>query len=136
MGWSKISSIGMGVGNLLLVKCSQALSSWIKKFSFFCFCKFLCLLYVSRICFRLKRAKTWLEFSIKLIFNQYSIRSFQRAFVGVSNLWIQFIFRKQIECLCLKCPRSVWVSGKSNFLYCSRGNCIFSFQFPFWYTLE
>ena len=91
MGWSRISSIGMGIGNLLLVKCSQALSSWIKKSSLFCFCKFLCLLYL-RICFCLKRAKTWLEFSIKLIFNQYSMRSFQRAFVGFNNFWINFIF--------------------------------------------
>ena len=93
MGWSRISSIGMGIGNLLLVKCSQALSSWIKKSSLFCFCKFLCLLYL-RICFCLKRAKTWLEFSIKLIFNQYSMRSFQRALVGFNNFWINFIFRE------------------------------------------
>ena len=93
MGWSRISSIGMGVGNLLLVKCSQALSSWIKKSSLFCFCKFLCLLYL-RICFCLKRAKPWLEFSIKSIFNQYSMRSFQRALVGFNNFWINFIFRE------------------------------------------
>ena len=93
MGWSRISSIGMGVGNLLLVKCIQALSSWIKKSSLFCFCKFLCLLYL-RICFCLKRAKPWLEFSIKSIFNQYSMRSFQRALVGFNNFWINFIFRE------------------------------------------
>ena len=83
----------MGVGNLLLVKCIQALSSWIKKSSLFCFCKFLCLLYL-RICFCLKRAKPWLEFSIKSIFNQYSMRSFQRALVGFNNFWINFIFRE------------------------------------------
>ena len=93
MGWSRISSIGMGVGSLLLVKCCQALSSWIKKSSFFSFCKFLCLLYL-RICFCLKRAKPWLEFSIKSIFNQYSMRSFQRALVGFNNFWINFIFRE------------------------------------------
>ena len=105
MGWSRISSIGMGIGNLLLVKCSQALSSWIKKSSLFCFWRFLCLLYL-RICFCLKRASTWLEFSIKLIFNQYSMRSFQRAFVGFNNLWIYFNFSKLIELskVCL----SVW----------------------------
>ena len=83
----------MGAGNLLLVKCSQTLSSWIKKSSLFCFCKFLCQLYL-RICFCLKRAKSWLEFSIKSIFNQYSMRSFQRALVGFSNFWINFIFRE------------------------------------------
>ena len=93
MGWSRISSIGMGVGSLLLVKCCQALSSWIKKSSFFSFCKFLCLLYL-RICFCLKRAKSWLEFSIKSIFNRYSIRSFQSSFMGFNNIWIHFIFRK------------------------------------------
>ena len=93
MGWSRISSIGMGAGNLLLVKCSQALSGWIKKPSLFWFCKFLCLLYL-RICFCLKRAKTWVEFGIKSIFNQYSMRSFQREFVECNNLWIHFIFRK------------------------------------------
>ena len=93
MGWSRISSVGMGVGNLFLVKYSQALSSWIKKSSLFCFWKFLCLLYL-RICFCLKRAKTWLEFSIKLIFNQYSMRSFQRSLVGFNNFWLNFIFRE------------------------------------------
>ena len=84
---------GCSAGNLLLVKCSQALSSWIKKSSLFCCCKFLCLLY-HRFCFCLKRAKTWLEFSIKSIFNRCSMRSFQRAFVQFQNLWIHFIFRK------------------------------------------
>ena len=93
MDWSRISSIGMGAGNLLLVKCSQALSGWIKKPSLFWFCKFLCLLYL-RICFCLKRAKTWVEFGIKSIFNQYSMRSFQREFVECNNRWIHFIFRK------------------------------------------
>ena len=93
MGWSRMSSIGRGEGNLLLVKRSQALTSWIKKSSLFFFCKFLCLLYL-RIWFCLKRAKTWLEFSFKSIFNRYSMRSFQRAFVGFNNIWIHFIFRK------------------------------------------
>ena len=65
MGWWRISSIDMGAGNLLLVKCSQTLSSWIKKSSLF-----LCQLYL-RICFCLKRAKPWLEFSI----NQHLINT-------------------------------------------------------------
>ena len=93
MGWWRISSIDMGAGNLLLVKCSQTLSSWIKKSSSFCFCKFLSQLYL-RICFCLERAKPWLEFSIKLIFNQYSMRSFQRSLVGFNNFWLNFIFRE------------------------------------------
>ena len=93
MGSWRISSIDMGAGNLLLVKCSQTLSSWIKKSSLFCFCKFLSQLYL-RICFCLKRAKSWLEFSIKSIFNQCSMRSFQRELVGFNNFWINFIFRE------------------------------------------
>ena len=93
MGWWRISSIDMGAGNLLLVKCSQTLISWIKRSSLFCFWKILCQLYL-RICFCLKRAKPWLEFSIKSIFNQYSMRSFQRALVGFNNFWINFIFRE------------------------------------------
>ena len=94
MGWSRIYSIDMGAGNLLLAKCSKALSSWIKKSSLFCFfCKFLCLLYL-RICFYLTRAKPWLEFSIKSIFNKYNLRSFQRELVGFNNFWISFIFRE------------------------------------------
>ena len=91
-GWN-ISSIDMCARNLLLVKCIQTLSSWIKKSSLFCFCKFLCQLYL-RISFCLKRAKLWLEFSIKSIFNQYSMRSFQRALVRFNNFWINFIFRE------------------------------------------
>ena len=133
MDWWRISSIDMGAGNLLLGKCSQTLSSWIKKSSLL----FLQILapYL-RICFCLERVKPWLEFSIKSIFNQYSMRSFQRELVGFNNFWINFIFREfnwvsmsemSKECL------SVW---EVSFFYCSRGNCIFSFQFLFWYTLE
>ena len=87
-GLVRISSIDMGAGDLLLEKYSQILSSWIKKSSLFCFCKFLCQLYL-RISFCLKRAKLWLEFSIKSWFNQYIMRSFQRALVGIN-----FIFRE------------------------------------------
>ena len=80
MGWWRISSIDMCAGNLLLVKCIQTLSSWIKKSSLFCFC--------------FKWAKPWLEFSINSIFNQYRMRSFQRALVGFNNFWFNFIFRE------------------------------------------
>ena len=93
MGWWRICSIDMGAGILLLVKCSQTLSSWIKKSSLLCFCKFLCQLYL-RISFCLKRAKLWLEFSIKSIFNQSIMRSFQKALVGFNSFWINFIFRE------------------------------------------
>ena len=98
----------MGPGNCMiwLVKCSQALSSWTKRSSLFCFCNFLCLLYL-RICFCLKRAKTWLEISIKSIFSRYSMRSFQRAFVGFNNLWTYFIFRVSMSKMSKECL-SVW----------------------------
>ena len=81
------------VRNFLLVKYSQALTAWIRQSSLFCIFKCLCLLYL-RIFFCLKTPKTWLDFSIKSVFNQYSMRFFQRALVGVNSLWIQFIFRK------------------------------------------
>ena len=93
MGWWRIFSIDIDAGNLLLVKCSQTLNSWINKSSLFCFFKFLCQLYL-RICFCLKRAKLWLEFSIKSIFNQCSMRSFQTALVEFNNFWRNFIFRE------------------------------------------
>ena len=48
----------------------------------FCFCKILCLVDL-RICVCLNRAKPWLKVSVK--FNRYSIRSFQRALVGVNK---------------------------------------------------
>ena len=91
MGWSRISFTEVGSGKLLLVKCSQALSNWIKKFSLLCFCKCLWLVDL-RICFYLKRARPWLQFRMK--FSSYSMRFFQRALVRVNNLWIHFIFRE------------------------------------------
>ena len=88
---SIISSTDVGVRKLLLVKCSQPLSYWIKKCSLFCFSKFLCLLDL-RICFCLRRARPWLELRIKS--NRYSMRSFQRALVGFNNLWVYCIFKE------------------------------------------
>ena len=89
--WSRISLIDVGVGKSLLVKCSQALSSWIKKSSLLYFGKFLCTM-GRRIWFCLKRAKLWLEFKSK--FNRYSMRSFHRALVGCSSLWVHLILRE------------------------------------------
>ena len=110
-----------------MVKCSQALSNWIKKTSLFCFCKFLCLLDL-RICFCLKRGRPWLVFSIK--FNRYSRKSFQRELVGFSNAWIQFIFRDFDWVLMSKI-----LSPPLHIFSRSRGNHIF-FQFHFCYMLE
>ena len=125
----------MGAGNLLLVTCSQALSSWIKKSPLFCFCKFLCQLYL-RICFCLKRAKHLLEFSVKSIFNQCSMRSFQRALIGFDKFWINFIF-EEFDWVSMSKMSKVFLSVWEVWLfYCSGGNCVFSFQIPFWYTLE
>ena len=81
----------INAGKLLLVKCSQPLSNWIKKSSLFCFCKLLYLLDL-KICFYLKRARSWLEVRVK--FSRYSMKSFQRALVGFNNFWIHFIFIK------------------------------------------
>ena len=123
------------VRQFIIVKCSQALSSWIKKSSLFCFFKFLCLLYL-RICFVWKD----LTHGYISVLNQYSINTTWD--LSREHWWELIIFESilflehLIECICLKCPRSVKVSGKSDFHYHSRGNCILSFQFPFWYTLE
>ena len=87
----RISSIDMDAGNLLLVKCSQTLSSWIKKSSKL-FLQILVPYLI--ICFCLKRVKPWLEFSIKSIFSQYRMRSFQRSLVGFNNFGINSIFRE------------------------------------------
>ena len=46
-----------------------------------------------RVCVCLNRIKPWLKSNIK--FNQYSIRSFRRALVGFSNLWIHLVFQTQ-----------------------------------------
>ena len=119
MGWWRISSIDISAGNLLLVKCSQTLSSWIKKSSLF-----LCQLYL-RICFCLKRAKPWLEFSINqhlintawdlswehwwdlimfklILFLENSIECLSKMFkecLSVWEVWIFFIVRRKLYIL-------------------------------------
>ena len=135
MGWWRICSIDMGAGDLLLVKCSQTLSKWIKKSSLFCFCKFLCQLYL-RICFILKRARPWLEF----IINQHLLNTAWD--LSWKHWWDIIIFESilflenLIECLCLNVQGVSKCLGSLIFFNCSGGNCIFSFQFSFWYTLE
>ena len=91
MGWSRISSISVHVGNLLVVKFCRALNNCIRKSLLFCFCKLLCLGEL-RICVSLNRAKPWLELNIK--FNWYSRRFFQRALVVFNNLWIHLISKE------------------------------------------
>ena len=90
-GRSRNISVDARIGKFLLVKCSQELSNSKKESSLFCFWKFLCLLDL-KICFCLKRATPWLELRIK--FNQYSMRSFQRLLLEFNNLWIHFSFRE------------------------------------------
>ena len=91
MGWSRISSISVHVGNLLVVKFCRALNNCIRKSLLFCFCKLLCLGEL-RICVSLNRAKPWLELNIK--FNWYSKRFFQTALVVFTNLWIHLISKE------------------------------------------
>ena len=64
---SRISSICLGIVNLLVVKCRQDNS---KKSALLCFCTFLCLVEL-RICVCLNRTRPWLELNIK--FNQCSV---------------------------------------------------------------
>ena len=93
-----------------------------------------------RINFCLKMARLWSEFRIN--FNQYSIRSFQRAMVGFNNLRIHFIFilfnsvsRPKISIPPLQMDS--WAMCLRGYTFSSsRGNCIFFLQFTFWYILE
>ena len=83
MGCSRVSSIYVGIVSLLLVKYRQGLSNCIKNPH--CFLSVsLCVYKTLRIWVCLNRTKPWLELSIK--FNQYNIRSFQKALVGFNNL--------------------------------------------------
>ena len=84
---SRISSIDVGVGKLLLVKYNQALSNWIKKSSFFSFWAKYHVLQI-RICFCLKRAWPW-DLSRE---NWWDLITFKSIFFS----------EKLIECLCLK----------------------------------
>ena len=105
----------------------------------FCFCTFLWLLDL-RICFRLKTARPWSEFRIN--FNQCSMIPFQRKLVEFNNLWIHFIFI-QFNCVSMSKtpspPLQMETSARclgGRIFCCSKGHCIFFFQFPFWYILE
>ena len=91
------------------------------------------------ICFYLKRARPWLEFGIK--FNRYSMRFFQRALVGLNNLWIHFIFIEfnwvfMPKVLSSTLQMASWARClRGSVFFCLRRNWIF-FQYPFWYILE
>ena len=77
-------SMCLNIVNSLLLKCRQGLSNCLKK-SLFCFCRFLCLVDL-KICVCLNSTKPSLELSVE--FNKYSIRSFQKAFLELNNIWI------------------------------------------------
>ena len=105
----------------------------------FCLCKALCLVDL-RICVYLNRTKPWLELSIK--FNQYSIRSFQKALVGFHKLWINLVFKEFNWVSMSKIPyppfqMESWTRCLGGLIFCSsRKNCICFFQFPFWFILQ
>ena len=122
------------------MKCRQGLSSCIKNPHCFYFCKFLCLVDL-RIYVCLNRTKPWLELNIK--FNQYSIRSFQKALVGFNNLWIIHLAFKDFNWLSMsKMPfppfqMEGWTRCLGGLIcYSYRGSCKCFFQFPFRFILE
>ena len=82
----------MGIVNFLLMKYRQGLSNFIKKPHCFASVSFLCLLVDLKICVCLNRTKPWFKLSIK--FNQYSIRSFQKALLGINDLWTHLVFKE------------------------------------------
>ena len=134
IGCSRISSLCMGIVNLLLlVKCRQGLSDCIKNSYCFVSVSF-------RICVCLNRTKPWLELSIK--FNQYSIRSFQKTLVGLITFESISLLKSLIEYLCLKYIsypskwRAKLGTWEVSFFCSSRRNFICFSQFPFWLILE
>ena len=134
-GWTRVSSRG---GMLLWVRCSQAYNNWIKKSSLFCFCKFLWLLDLQESFFVEKG----------LVLDQNS------GLISVNTVWdlsrehwwylITFESILFLSCLLVRLSKTVtylvcpskWrveLSILGWIISCSRGNCIFFFQFPFWY---
>ena len=103
------------------------------------FWKFLCLVDL-RICVCLNRPKHWLELNIK--FNQYSIRSFQKALVGFNHLWVHLVFKEFNSVSMFKIPyppfqMDSWTRRLGGLIFCSSiRNCICFSQFPFWFILE
>ena len=75
-------------------------------------------------------------------FNQYSIRSFQKALVGFNNLWIHLVFKEfnwvsmsKISFPPFQMESRIRCLGGLTF--CSfRRNFICFFQFPIWFILE
>ena len=96
MGCSIISSICLGIVNLLVVKCRQDNS---KKFALLCFCTFLCLVDL-RICVCLNRTRPWLELNIK--FNPCSVSLSSKHWWGLITFEFIQILKSLIEYLCLK----------------------------------
>ena len=86
-----------------------------------------------RICFYQKWDRSWSQFRIN--FSQYSMRFFQSALVEFNKLWMHFIFiyfNSKIPSLTLQMES--WAQCLGGFIFsCSRGNCMFFFQFPLWY---
>ena len=131
-GWSRISSIDVGEGKVL-VKFNQALSICIKKSSLLFFCKLLCLV-DRRIWFYLKRAKPWLDFKFR--FSQYSMRSFQRASWELKSLRIHLILRAFSWVSISKTPKpplhmGSWIRCLGGQIFLPIRNHVSFFQFAF-----
>ena len=88
----------------------------------------------SKDLFSLKRTKAWLEFRLISTGTAWDPCGEQRWNLTIfkSTLFLKTL----IECLCLKylAHLSKWIVDLGTFSF--RENCIFFFQFPFWYILE
>ena len=100
ISWSRISSIEVGTGKLLFVKCSQALSNEIRKSSLHFTVLQILVSGRSRNLFYLKKARTRLKFRIK--FNRYSMITFQNSLVDLTTFESILFLKSLIECLCPK----------------------------------
>ena len=86
------------------------------KTSLFWFCNFF-FLDDLRICFCLNKHKPWLELFFK--FNQYSLRPFQKALVGLNNLWIHWSSTEfsWVSMSKIPSPKESWAFVFFNFLF-------------------
>ena len=133
--WTRIFFTDVMAGKFLLVKCSQALTNWIKKSSLFCFCKCLRLVDL-RICFCLKWARLWLWFRISSIDIAWDYSREHRwdliTFGSVlfwESLSVSLCLKYLVHSFKWRVEPGVW---EIVFSSCSRGNCIFFFGI-FWF---
>ena len=136
MGCLRISSIHTEIVNLFLMKCRQGLSSSVKKV--------IIALFLQIFISRWPKTQPWLDLSIN--FNQCIINLSRILWRGliifefnnhlVFNIGFNWVSISKIASPPLQTQS--WISCLGGFFCCccSRGNCLYFFQFLFWFILE